>query len=222
MRVEIVPNIVNFSIFRFRERSPLRPKMLVTRHLLKLYGVETILYAFREIQANFPEASLWIAGSGSEEAYLRNLSATWNLRNVRFLGFIDHKSLPDVYEQCDILLNGSQVDNFPASLMEASAAGLVVVSTNAGGIPFLYRDGENALLVEVGDWKGLASAVERVLLDPSLARRLAAGGLEVCRQCEWSNVRHALYAGYGLVPPRNEIRAESRELVGFRPAQEGL
>jgi glycosyltransferase involved in cell wall biosynthesis len=205
MVVSIVPNIVNFSIFRYRERRPFRPRMLVTRHLEKLYDVETVLRAFRQIQTSYPEASLWIAGTGSEEAHLRTLAENWNLSNVEFLGYVDHQGLPDVYDQCDILLNASRVDNFPGSLLEASAAGLVVVSTKAGGIPFLYRDGENSLLVEIGDWQALASAVHRLLANQPLARDLASAGRQLCQQCDWANVRRSLYAAYGFVPP--EVKA---------------
>lgn len=224
MPVEIVPNIVDFSIFRYRKRYPIQPKLVVTRHLEKLYGVETVLRAFRQIQARYPAASLCIAGSGAEETNLRNLSTEWNLQNVQFLGYIDHKSLPGVYDQCDILLNGSHSDNFPGSLMEASAAGLMVVSTDAGGIPFLYQSGENALLVHVGDWHGMATAVERVLQDQGLASRLAAAGRDVSGQCEWSGVRRSLFRSYGFVAPEKEVGVltHDRPLTHARSAKEGL
>ena len=194
--VDIVPNIIDFSTFRYRQRSSLRPRLLVTRHLEELYGIETVLRAFRHILSIFPEATLWIAGTGSQEPYLRRLLAQWRLRNVSFLGHIDHDALPDIYDQCDILLNASKVDNFPASLMEASAAGLVVVSTRAGGIPVLYQDGQSALLVDIDDPEALAAAVQRVLTDKSLGYRLAAGGRTVCAKCEWSGVSESLYATY--------------------------
>jgi glycosyltransferase involved in cell wall biosynthesis len=76
-----------------------------------------------------------------------------------------------------------------------------VVSTNAGGIPFIYTDGENAVLVEVGDWRGLAAAVSRLLQDEPLAHALATAGHRLCRQCDWQNIRRSLYASYGFVPP---------------------
>ena len=207
--VTIVPNILNFSIFRFRERLSFGPRIIVTRHLEKLYDVESVVRAFREIQRNYPTASLRIAGTGGEERRLRELVAEWNLTDVRLLGYVDHKALPAIYDDCDILLNASRVDNFPGSLMEASAAGLVVVSTDAGGIPYLYQDGKNALLVEVGDWVGLARAVERVLQNQELGRKLASGGAELCRQCEWEAVRQALYGVYGFNPSVARTDAES-------------
>jgi glycosyltransferase involved in cell wall biosynthesis len=207
--VSIVPNIANTSIFKYRNRASFRPKMLVTRHLEKHYDIESAVRAFREIQSSYPEASLWITGTGSEEARLRSLVAEWNLRNVRFLGHVDHPRLPSIYDQCDILLNASRVDNFPGSLMEASAAGLVVVSTKAGGIPFVYENGRNALLVEIGDWQELGRAVKRVIEDQELGRKLVSEGSALSKQYEWRNIRQALYAAYGFDTPSEQSDHES-------------
>lgn len=199
--VSIVPNIVDFSSFRYRDRTTFQPKLLVTRHLELLYDVESVVRAFRVIQARHREASLHIAGTGSQERRLRRLVDDWGLRNVYFLGHVAHQDMPAIYDQCDILLNGTTVDNFPASLMEASASGLLVVSTNAGGIPFIYEDGKNAILVDVGDWQGMAAGVERVLNNPSWAQELAAEAAQLCKQCDWQNVRSLLYRSYGFDVP---------------------
>jgi len=202
--VRIVPNILDTSAFLYRRRAAIQPKLLVTRHLEKIYDVESVLRAFREVQQDFPEASLWVAGSGSEEARLRSLSEAWKLRNVRFLGHIAHKELPAVYDQCDIYVNASRVDNFPGALIEASAAGLVVVSTCAGGIGFIYENGKNAFLVEPGDWQGLASSVLRVLHDSDDALRMTADALALVRACDWKEVRRPLFQAYSRLPAREE------------------
>jgi len=202
--VRIVPNILDLAAFKYRQRTSLEPKMLLTRHLEKIYEVDSALKAFRKVQQRHPDASFWIAGTGSQEQYLRNLVSEWKLRNVRFLGHVAHEDLPAVCAQCDILLNASRVDNFPGALLEASAAGLVVVSTCAGGIPFIYRNGMNALLVQPGDWQALAEAVERVLHEPSLAHNLTLEAAALARKCEWKNVRSALYEAYGFVVERHQ------------------
>jgi glycosyltransferase involved in cell wall biosynthesis len=197
----IVPNILDFSVFRFKERRVFHPKLLVTRHLEKIYDVESVLKAFRMVQETYPESSLWIAGSGSQEVRLRLLVSQWSLQNVTFLGHVAHCDLPRIYDQCDILVNGSRVDNFPGALLEASAAGLVVVSTNAGGIPFIYEDGKDAMLVSTGDWEALGRAVQKVLADPSLAADLTKVAALVARNCEWTEVRKRLYTVYGFPCP---------------------
>jgi glycosyltransferase involved in cell wall biosynthesis len=196
--VVIVPNILDLAIFRYRQREIFQPKLLVTRHLEKMYDVESILRAFHTVQERYPEASLWIAGSGSQAEHLRNLVAEWHLHNVRFLGHVAQKDLPAIYEQCDILVNASRVDNFPAALLEASASGLVVVSTGAGGIPFIYQNGQDAVLVAPGDWQDLGRSVLKVLDQPSLATNLTIAAAALARNCEWKEVRKQLYLVYGL------------------------
>jgi glycosyltransferase involved in cell wall biosynthesis len=196
--VTIVPNILDLSLFRFRQRTKTEPKLLVARHLENIYDIESVLRAFQAIQEHHPDASLRIAGTGSQEAYLRALAATWKLNHVRFLGSVAHEDLPAVYDQCDIFINASRVDNFPGALLEASAAGLPLVSTCAGGIPFIYEHGKSALFVEPGDWRGLAAAVEKLLESPSLAIKLSAEGAAVARKCDWAAVRSSLYHGYGV------------------------
>lgn len=196
--VQIVPNIVNFSRFRYRERKPLQPKMLVTRHLLKLYDIESVIRAFSEVQKHYPDASLWIVGTGDQEGHLRNLVSTLGLNHVDFRGYVPQQQLPAVYGQCDILLNASRADNFPGSLVEAAACGLVVISTGVGGIPYIFEHDKSALLVKPGDWAGLAAGVLRVLQDPGLASRLTREALDECRKYDWKNVRRTLYPIYGF------------------------
>jgi glycosyltransferase involved in cell wall biosynthesis len=199
-----VSNILDLRKFRYRERRQFRPRLLVTRHLEKMYDVESVLQAFRLVQNHHPDASLCVAGTGSQSEHLKALVAAWDLKNVRFLGHVAHQDLPQIYDECDILLNGSRVDNFPAALLEGSAAGLVVVSTCAGGIPFVYQNQKTAVLVEPGDWLGLARGVEQVLESPSLARSLAESARLLANTCDWHEVRIGLYAAYGFPIPEGE------------------
>jgi glycosyltransferase involved in cell wall biosynthesis len=152
------------------------------------------------VQSRYPDASLWIAGTGSQETHLRGLVSSWNLQNVRFLGYVAHRDLGAVYDQCDILLNASYVDNFPGALLEASGAGLAIVSTGAGGIPFMFQDGKNALLVEPGDWNGLARGVEKVVQTPGLGAALAKDAAALAQRCRWPEVRKSMYAAYDFEP----------------------
>jgi glycosyltransferase involved in cell wall biosynthesis len=199
--VSIVPNILDSRAFRFRRRTSIQPKLLVTRHLEPAYDIESVLRAFRRVREVYPEASLWIAGTGSQEQYLRGLVSDWNLENVRFLGNIAHSDLPDIYDQCDIYLNASRIDNFPGALIEASAAGLVVVSTDAGGIPFIYQHEKTALLVKTGDWQELALAAQKVLQTSTLALDLVTAARALAQACDWREVRKSLYRAYGFPSP---------------------
>jgi glycosyltransferase involved in cell wall biosynthesis len=67
-------------------------------------------------------------------------------------------------------------DNLPTVIMEAMAAGLPVVSTFVGGIPEMVVQDETGFLVQPGDYVALADAIERVIVDPALARKLGQAG----------------------------------------------
>jgi glycosyltransferase involved in cell wall biosynthesis len=86
------------------------------------------------------------------------------------------------------------MDNLPTVIMEAMATGLPVVSTVIGGIPEMVIDNETGFLVPAGDARALADAIEKVVVDPSLARRLGEKGHK--RACELfsieKNVRELL------------------------------
>lgn len=196
--VTIVPNIVDSSRFTYQPRPRVRPNLLVTRHLEEIYDIESVIKAFGLVQQRYAEASLWIAGTGSQAASLRHLADTMGLGNVRFLGEVDHADLPDVYGQRDIYVNASRIDNFPGALLEASAAGLVVVTTNAGGIPLIYENERTALLVDVGDWLGLAERILYVVEHPDESIALTGAALAIVRSCDWKEVWRALAAVYDL------------------------
>lgn len=186
---EAIPNIVDSSLFRYRCRSPLRPLLLCSRNLEPWYGIDLVLRAFAVVQKAFPEARLWILGEGSEERAIRNLIAELNLKGVELPGRIPRERIGELYEKADILVNASRVDNMPASLLEAFAAGLAVVSSNAGGIPAIVSHEETGLLSDTEDWKQLASNTIRLLRDPAFARQLTENAYRQSRAYRWDVIR---------------------------------
>jgi glycosyltransferase involved in cell wall biosynthesis len=76
----------------------------------------------------------------------------------------------------DLFVLSSRSEGLPLSILEAMAAGLPVVATNVGGVPELVLDGETGFLVPPGNPQSLAGAMERLLEDSALRRRLGAAG----------------------------------------------
>jgi L-malate glycosyltransferase len=79
------------------------------------------------------------------------------------------------------------------------ASGLPIVSTDAGGIPFLVEDGTTALLVHPGDPDAMARAILRLLDDRALADRLVAAGLAAVQAYTWDRVKPRLLDVYARV-----------------------
>jgi glycosyltransferase involved in cell wall biosynthesis len=91
-------------------------------------------------------------------------------------------------DQGDIFLNTTNVDNTPISVLEAMACGLCVVSTNAGGIPYLLEHERDALLVPPDDAQAMARAVHRILTEPGLAESLSENARRKVEQFDWCAV----------------------------------
>jgi glycosyltransferase involved in cell wall biosynthesis len=169
---------------------PLRPVFLANRNLEPMYDVGCVLRAFALVQARHPHARLVVAGDGSRRGELEALAASLGLRDVSFVGRIDPARMNALYDEADVYLNASEIDNAPASILEAFASGVPVVTTNAGGIPYLVEHERTGMMVERGDHAGLAAAALRLLDEPALAAALIARAGEECRaRYHWAAVR---------------------------------
>lgn len=179
----IVPNIADLDQFGFKERKSVRPYMLVTRNLEPIYNVSCVVEAFCIVRERYPHARLGIAGDGSERRALDDLVSAKGLKDsVVFYGSVEHGNIKKIYDEYDISVNASNVDNFPGTILEAFACGLPVVSTNAGGIPYLVKNGETGILVECGDYEAMADRVIELVERPKLATHLIRNGKEECKK----------------------------------------
>src|SRR5207302_4831200 len=195
-RALVIPNVVDTSRFRYRERSPLRPHLLSTRNLESFYRVDNTLEAFALLQARDPDATLTVAGSGSEEGRLRRPAASLSFGGIRFVGAVNPPAIHSLYEQADIFVNSSVVDNQPLSVLEAFASGLPVVSTGTGDIAAMVRDGETGLIVPQSDAAAMAKAVTSLLENQDLALDMARRAKQENEQYTWPRVREQWAAVY--------------------------
>ena len=184
-----VPNIVDLSQFRYRDRTPLRPHLVCTRGFSTYYSVDVVVRAFAEVKKEYPEARLDLVGNGPLEGDIRKLVADLHLTGVNFTGVASRQEIGNYYDQADIFINGSWLDNMPLSVIEAFAAGTPVVTTSPECMPYLVQHERTGLLSPVGDEKALAANVIRLLRDPELAARLARNAHHESRNYTWEAVR---------------------------------
>jgi glycosyltransferase involved in cell wall biosynthesis len=186
----VISNVVNTERFSFRRRDPLRPVLLSSRLLEALYAVENTLAAHQELRRRVPEARLLIVGDGDRRPALEALVAERGIEGVEFVGRVAHQSMGAWYDRADILVNSSRIDNMPHCMIEAFAAGMPVVTTPSGGIPYVVQHERNGLHVPCDDPVAMADAIERLLADPALTRALIETGQADCAtQYSWPAVR---------------------------------
>ncbi len=112
-----------------------------------------------------------IIGSGPEEKDLRTEADALDLgERVRFHGF--QSGILDWLAHLDALLMPSLHEGLPYTLLEAMSLGVPIVASRVGGLAEVLRDGETAILTEVGDAGAIARALADLVQDSALARRL--------------------------------------------------
>lgn len=199
---QLVPNIINLTRFSPRQarQQHAGPVVLVARNLEAIYDNASALRAFAIVKQTCSEASLIIAGSGSQLSALEQLARQLGVeQSVQFTGRVENGDMASLYQACDIVLNPSLADNMPNSILEALACGVPVVSTDVGGIPVLLQHEVTALLVAPGDVGAMAQAILLLIHQPAMAARLGAAGHAFVRQFSWDRVAPRLLEQYRRV-----------------------
>lgn len=195
----VISNVVDTDTFPFQARPVFRPTFLVARSLEPLYNIACVLRAFGIIQKRYPDACLTVLGSGSQENILKEMTEKLNLNQVLFTGGIKRENIPAYYANHDIMLNASNIDNQPLSILEAFASGLPVVSTEAGGISSLITHRQTGLLVPLDDYLELAAQAILLLENQNLTKEIARAAHETClERFTWTTVREQWLQVYGV------------------------
>lgn len=147
----VIPNIVELDASVYRERTVLKPNFICIRSHEPLYDIPCILKAFQRVQIQLPNAALTLVGDGSQHTTLIKQVHDMRLKNVTFTGRVDNSAIYTYLDKADIMLSSPTIDNMPVSLLEAMNAGLLVISTNVGGVPYVVADERTGLLFKVGE-----------------------------------------------------------------------
>lgn len=209
-------NLIDTRQFRFRDRIPTQPVFLSNRNFETHYGVDKVLRAFAIIQQEIPEATLTIAGDGSQRAALQSLAADLQLKKTTFLGQVSPNLIAGVYDAADVYLNASEIDNQPLSLLEAFACGIPIVTTDAGGIPYIVTNRVNGLVVRCGDVEELARQAIAVLRAPDLTKQMIDRGRKECEKYSWTAVKDSWVSAYHQLA-KGESIARTEPIKNSRP-----
>jgi glycosyltransferase involved in cell wall biosynthesis len=127
------------------------------------------------------------------------------------LGFVPHDELERLYARAAVVVLPSYREGLPLCVLEAMAHGRPVVASAVGGIPELVEDGVTGYLVEPGDVAGLRAALEKLLADPALRRRMGRAARErVAERCSWDRVTTATLDAYGALPELPSLMPSQR------------
>jgi rhamnosyl/mannosyltransferase len=154
-----------------------RPLVLFTGRLVPYKGVDVLIRASARTTAR-----VLIAGDGPLRAQLEALAAECGVSDrVRFLGSVSDAELAALYHACDmfVLPSVTRAEAFGMVQIEAMACGKPVVSTALpSGVPWVNQHARTGLVVPPGNHDALATAIQTLIADPALRRRMGEAARE--------------------------------------------
>jgi glycosyltransferase involved in cell wall biosynthesis len=146
-------------------------RLVFVSRLVKGKGVWEALEAYTALKPRYPTLSLYIVGDGPERKRLVQAIAERGIPDVVVRGYLS------TAEKAQILLDGdifvyptTYAEGCPAALLEAMAAGMPCVTTGVGGIPDVFVDGDNGIMLDDVAPRTIAAAITELLDD---AQRMA-------------------------------------------------
>ncbi len=182
--IQVILNGVEFSSPR-RSRNEVRAELALAADRLVgcvaarmdgLKGQETLLHALSLLPASTPPVTLLLAGDGDRRQEWETLACSLGLteEQVRFLGF--RADVPDLLSASDFFVLPSYSEGLPLSVLEAMSHGLPVIASEVGGVPEVLCSAQEGLLVPPRDPAALADALDTLLQNSELRRRMGVAG----------------------------------------------
>lgn len=191
-KIQIIPNGMDVARYPFRLRENPQPRLIWIRAFHQLYNPAMAPKVLAGLIQAHPQAQLVMIGADKGDGSLAETRRTAEQfgvsTRISFPGFVQKSQIPEWLNQADIFLNTTSIDNTPVTIMEAMACGLCVISTNAGGVPYILENESSGLTVAPDDAPAMTAAVQRILTDPDLAGRLSKNARAQSGNFDWSSL----------------------------------
>lgn len=180
----IIPNPISVVCEAQKER---RKRIVTAGRLTTQKNHKMLIEAFYNVHKRHPEYILDIYGKGECEEELQNKIKELDLENCVFLKGASSTIHQDIAD-AEIFALSSDYEGLSNALLEAMMMGLSCISTNCAGSDEVISDGENGLLVHIGDTSGMEQALEKLVTDKALRIKIGKNAKESAKAFYVDNV----------------------------------
>ncbi|EIJ41426.1 glycosyltransferase [Beggiatoa alba B18LD] len=167
--------------------------LLFVGRLVEKKGIHYLLQAMPTVLARYPHVQLRIIGTGTEAKALQDLAQQLQIvPHVQFIGAVENKNLPQLYQSHAIVIfpsiiaNDGDREGFGLVLVEALGCECAVIATDLPAMQDILQDQQTALIVPQRDVSALAEALCTLLANPAKARQLGEQGRQfVVARYDW-------------------------------------
>lgn len=182
--LHVIPNAIPLPSLKPRPLPSSPPQLLMMGRLVPEKGMDLGIKAFAKVLEVHTPCRLLIAGLGSEQEKLRNLSQTLGISSqVDFLGKVEPPKIPQLLNQVSLLLVPSLWEEpFGLVALEGSQMARPVIVSNRGALPTIIQDGVSGKVVPAVDPKPWAEAILELLQNPHEMTQMGQKGRELAQK----------------------------------------
>lgn len=200
-KIFLVPKGVNkISQQLHRKRTNEAVRVLFVGTTINRKGIFDLLKAIKIVQDKNPKVVLFIAGTGPNTAVAKLKRQIASLRiSAKYLGPVSFTKRWSILAKSDIFCLPSYQDAYPSAILEAMVADLPVITTKEIDSPI--ADSVSGLLVDAGDIKSLAAAIEKLANDQILRQKIGAVAKNAVGSLTWTQQAKKLIKLYESFVP---------------------
>jgi glycosyltransferase involved in cell wall biosynthesis len=211
-KLDVIYNGVETAVFDFEfdgiERAAFRSRFALPNEKLIFFigrmvhekGAQVLIDALPRVRAQYHDAKLVIAGGGARGHLEAQAAALGVSDHVYFTGRVSDEDRDRLYKVADVAVYPSLYEPFGIVALEAMAARVPVVVSNAGGLAEVVEHGTSGITTYAGNPDSLAWGIVRQLKDPGHARWMADNAFERCRTVfPWDRIAEQTRDVYGRI-----------------------
>ena len=191
--VILIPNSIEIRNYPYKLREKCRPRLLWVRSFHRQYNPNMAADVLGGLLNAYPDAELCMVGPEKDGAMadFRNYLDIIGLKeHVKVTGLLKKEEWINISEDYDFFINTTNIDNTPVSVIEAMALGLIVISTDAGGLKYLLNAGHDSIMVARGDAIAMSKAISMAMNDKSSCKKLSFNARQSAMNFDWSRVKN--------------------------------
>lgn len=193
----VIPNFIDLENYSFEVKRIEEDKdisLLWVRSFHSIYNPQLAIKVLHKLHENgFIQAKLCMVGpnkDGSLEMVKKLVKELGLSDFVSFTGKISQKEWIALSRDYNIFLNTTNIDNTPVSVMEAMSLGFPVITTNVGGIPYLFEDKKEGIMVEPNNSEKIVSAINELKNHSERAMEISIAARNKASEWDWNLVRN--------------------------------
>lgn len=192
--IEVIYNFVDADRFNKKPLTPFKqliaPKneriLLHASNFRKVKRVDDVVKVFAKVREKIPSKLIFV-GDGPERSFVERLSREMNVcDDIRFLG--RQEEIEDILAITDIFILPSEYESFGLVALEAMAAEVPVISSNAGGLPEINIDGVTGFLSDVGDVESMSKNIIQLFSDENAFQKMKKNALIQAQKFDIQNI----------------------------------